>query len=275
MSKVALQSDLVSVEWLNNHLLADNLVVLNATIPKVTGLDNSKFEKQIPNTLFFDIKKKFSNTQAPFPNTVPSEKQFQEQTRLLGINTNTVIIVYDEKGIYSSARAWWLFKSFGHTNVAVLNGGLPEWASKGYVVEKKSTVIPEHGNFKASFQSNTIISIETLHSISENKSHKIIDARSNARFNCEIEEPRAGLRRGTIPGSINIPFKNLLENGKLMPKSQLKAIFTKSVSNNQSLIFSCGSGITACVLALGATLSGYENISIYDGSWTEYGTLIT
>ena len=274
MAKIIVENNLVTVNWLQDHCNAENLVILDATIGKVIDLE-SLTSLQIPNARFFDIKKKFSNTEAPFPNTFPSEAQFQAEAMALGINKNAAIIVYDDKGIYSSARAWWLFKCFGHDNVAVLDGGLPEWVAKGYKVDRKHSKNTPKGNFKAKIKPEGIINLKMLQTIIDEKSRTIIDARSAERFNGEVPEPRVGLRSGTIPQSINIPFLELLENGKFKPVDELQDIFSKKVSKEQELVFSCGSGITACVLALGATLTNYKRISIYDGSWTEYGTLIT
>jgi len=274
-SKIVLKTNLVSVEWLKAHLDAENLVILDATIGKSIDAESSSKLKQLPNALFFDIKKKFSDISAPFPNTLPSEGQFEIEAENLGINSDTAIIVYDDKGIYSSARAWWLFKSFGHANIAVLDGGLPEWNRKGGETEKQyPNKVTERGYFKATLNPEAFTNLNKLQKFIENKSRTIIDARSSERFNCQVPEPREGLRSGTIPESLNIPFLSLLENGKFKPKKDLKAIFSSIAASDQKLVLSCGSGITACVLALGATLIGYDNLTIYDGSWTEYGTII-
>lgn len=274
MSKIVLEKNLVSVDWLKDHLEAENILILDATIGKIIDVKSSAKSIQIPKAQFFDIKKKFSNTNARFPNTFPLEAQFETEAKNLGINKDSAIIVYDNKGIYSSARAWWLFKSFGHDNVAVLDGGLPEWIIKGFNVEDKPTKNNRKGNFEAKSKPEAFININTLQTIIKDKSSTIIDARSSERFNCEVPEPREGLRRGTLPGSLNIPFLSLLENGRFKSTDKLKLIFKSIIPNEEALVFSCGSGITACVLALGATIAGYNKMTIYDGSWTEYGTLI-
>lgn len=138
-----INNSIVSPEWLQKHLEAPNLVVLNATIPKANDSYGKSSELEvIPNSRFFDIKQKFSDTSAPFPSTFPSEAQFTTQSQLLGINHDSCIIIYDEKGIYSSARAWWLFKIFGHQNVAVLDGGLPEWKHFRYIMAQKAIFKP-------------------------------------------------------------------------------------------------------------------------------------
>lgn len=268
-SEINLLSPIVSVEWLYNNLKADNLILLDATINKVFN----KAQSQIPSARFFDIKRKFSDTTNPFPSAFPSEEQFQNEARLLGISNHNAIVVYDDKGIYSSARVWWLFKCFGHHNIAVLNGGFPKWLKAECPVEPMSTYKGNAGNFTAKFQPNLIMFFDGVKNALEDNTYNIIDARSAERFNCEVPEPRAGLRRGTIPNSKNVPYTTLLEDGVLKSKMALQNIFYNTANKNNNLIFSCGSGITACILALGAEISGYKKMAVYDGSWTEWGSL--
>lgn len=269
-----LEHPIVSVNWLKSEIDNPNLIILDASIPKVTSSSNSNIEEQIPNAQFFDIKQKFSDVNGQFPSTLPSEEQFQKEAKKLGVNTNSTIVVYDDKGIYSSARAWWLFKVFGFNNVAVLDGGLPAWKNAGFKTEEKNNSLRPLGNFKATYHPSMMRFFKDIQAIVENKNELVVDARSKARFNGTAPEPREELRSGHIPNSVNLPFENLLEEGQLKNIENLKALFSKIAKPEEQLVFSCGSGITACVLALGATLSGYKNISVYDGSWTEYGTLI-
>ncbi|MFI1771391.1 sulfurtransferase [Thalassobellus citreus] len=270
-SNINIESPIVTVEWLYSNIHAENLVVLDGTINKI--FDASL--KQIPNTRLFDIKKKFSDVSNPFPSAFPSAEQFQKSARELGVNTDSAIVVYDDKGIYSSARVWWLFKAFGYNNVAVLNGGFPAWLKAEYEVEPMKTYEGVTGDFILNHKPETMKFFEDVKIASKNKTYTIIDARSAGRFNCTIPEPREGLRMGTIPNSVNLPFTNLLEDGVLKSKEDLEKIFQELATKDEPIIFSCGSGLTACVLALGAEISGYNNISVYDGSWTEYGTLTT
>lgn len=270
MAKITLSQPLVSVHWLHEHLNADNLIILDGTIGKVF----SEQAIQIPQARFFDIKTKFSDASAPFPSTYPSKAQFQASARELGINTDSAIVVYDDKGIYSSARVWWLFKSFGFNNVAVLNGGLPAWLQAGYATEPMVLYQGNLGNFEANLQPETMMFFEDAQKASNSKSHIIIDARSAARFQCLEPEPREGLRMGTIPNSVNLPFEDLLEDQHFIPQDALEKAFGALAKKNDPIMFSCGSGITACVLALGATMAGYSNLSVYDGSWTEWGSLV-
>ena len=271
MKTINIHSPLVSVEWLNANIDAKNLIVLDATINKVI---NSSSER-IPKARFFDIKQKFSDVSAPFPSTLPSKEQFQEEAENLGIHNDACIVVYDDKGMYSSARAWWLFKVFGFHNVAVLDGGLPEWLLKGFSVENYKIETYSKGHFETQFNSKLMVNFEGINLFSTQKNTLILDARSEERFKCLVDEPRAGLRRGTIPNSENLPYTELFEGNTFKSVDDLSVIFSNLVKErlNLCLLFSCGSGITACILALAATLCNYKNLKVYDGSWTEYGSL--
>ncbi|GAA4807600.1 sulfurtransferase [Litoribaculum gwangyangense] len=271
MSQVNLNHATVTVDWLHDHLNADNLIILDGTINKVFDAST----KQIPKARFFDIKNKFSDTSNPFPSAFPSKEQFQKEARLLGIDNDSALVVYDDKGIYSSARVWWLFKAFGFNNVAVLNGGFPAWLKAGYATEFMKVYDGKAGNFTANLQPHYMKFFNDVEAASKNKTHTIVDARSENRFKSLEPEPRAGLRMGTIPNSVNLPFEDLLNEGVLKSKKDLEKAFYMVAHKNDDIIFSCGSGITACVLALGADISGYKNISVYDGSWTEWGSLVT
>src|SRR5690554_183888 len=273
-SQLKIFSPIVSVAWLQKHLGHPNLVVLNATIPKVTGTDTGLNESQIPSTRFFDLKNKFSEVSAAFPTTFPSEKQFTAEAQNLGINQNSVLVVYDEKGVYSSPRAWWLFKAFGLEHVAVLDGGFPAWEEAGFQTEIKHDYTGENGDFEAKLQPQLMKFFMDVQKESQDKNHLIMDARSENRFKSLEAEPREGLRCGHIPNSVNLPFEKLMnDHGLLKSEIELKHLFSPFADEDQALTFSCGSGITACVLALGAELAGYKNLSVYDGSWTEWGSL--
>lgn len=275
MAAVTIQSPLVSVDWLNKNRHADNLVILDASIPKVTSTSTDTTPKvKIPNSRFFDIKKAFSDTNAEFPNTLPSANQFQNAARQIGINTNSAIVVYDNMGIYSSPRAWWLLKAFGHFNVAVLDGGLPEWMAAGLEVEEGiPNMTYDSGNFEAHYNQRFFTDFEGVKDQINNTNSLIIDSRSSARFNSQAPEPRKGVRSGHIEGSVSLPYSELLATHKLKEIDEIKRIFNTLVDTEDTLVMSCGTGITACVSALAANICGYDDIVVYDGSWTEYGTL--
>ena len=273
-SVINLSQPIVSVEWLHDNLNADNLVILNGTIPKVVDSNSNNKETQIVGARFFDIKKKFSDVSGEFPSTFPSQGQFTKEAQLLGINNDSAIVVYDELGIYSSARVWWLFKSFGFNNVAVLNGGFPSWKKAGFQVEPKNKIKFGKGDFVAEYQPKYMQFFDDVKNASKHKTHTILDARSSDRFKSLVPELRAGLRSGTIPNSKSLPFSDLMTDGELKDKEDIEVLFSALAKKEDHIVFSCGSGITACVLALGADISGYKNISVYDGSWTEWGSLI-
>lgn len=269
-----LKSNLVSVDWLFKNLDEENLVILNSTIQKVTN--KSKEDKpennQIKGAIFFDIKNEFSDKKSTYPNTVLNSKEFEKKAREIGINKNSIIICYDNLGVYSSPRVWWMFKLMGFNNIAVLNGGYPEWKSKNYPIEKTSKKISKNGNFKVNYKPEKLkYTKNILASIKEN-SNLIFDARSNERFYATVPEPRKEVKGGHIPKSISLPYSEILENGKLKSEEALKSIFKNLNPNNKELIFSCGTGITASILALGAEICGIKNHSVYDGSWTEWGS---
>ena len=275
MKAIHLDNALVEVEWLKKNLGAEHLIVLDATLPKAVaaGVKEKAPVGRIPGARFFDIKNVFSDTLATYPNTWPGQDAFIKAARDLGINSNSTIVVYDDHGIYSSARAWWMFKSMGHQNVAVLNGGLVAWQEAGFDLEDKNDISVVQGNFAGHFMSDYIKNRQDVLDHLNDVKELVIDARAENRFKGLVEEPRKGLRSGHIPGSINLPYTDLLENGKMIELIDLKEKLQSIIPENKNLVFTCGSGITACVLALGAELSGYKNLSVYDGSWTEWGSI--
>lgn len=272
---IEIREPLVSVDWLRQHFEASNLIILDASIQKATDDIKSvdhKSRSQIKNALFFDLKKKFSDVSSEFPNTMPTPEIFSEFARNLGINKDSALVVYDDLGIYSSPRVRWMFKAMGHHNIAVLDGGLPEWQKAGYPCEAVKKYAGEHGDFTANYHLGFISEYADILNAINNKQTIVVDARSENRFKGLEAEPREGLRSGHIPKSINLPYTQLIEDNKMVSKIKLSESFSKFDSKEDSLIFSCGSGITACILALAAEMIGLKNISIYDGSWTEWGS---
>lgn len=269
---LTVKSPIVSVDWLHDNLSVNNLIILDATIQKVgTKLDNKKEKQQIQNAVFFDLKNIFLDVEGEYPNTVPSEKYFENEAQKLGINNDSCVVVYDDLGVYSAPRVWWLFRIFGFTNIAVLNGGLPAWKDAGYIVELKKERTPLVGNFKTNLNKEKIsVTEEVLKASRDNK--VILDARSKGRFYATEPEPRKDLRGGHIPNSKSLPYAELQLEGKMKSKEELQKIFSDMNPNKEEMIFSCGSGITACILALGAEESGNINYSVYDGSWTEWAS---
>lgn len=267
-----IEHPVVSVDWLHENLNAENLIILDATIPKVGGNNEVKEEKQqIQNAVFFDLKHVFLDVNGTYPNTISSKKHFENEVKKIGINNDSCIVVYDDLGVYSSPRVWWLFKVFGFTNIAVLNGGLPAWKEAGYITEVPINKEVNKGNFKASFEGDLVKFTQQVLKASNNK-ELILDARSKGRFFATEAEPRKDLRGGHIPNSRSLPHGELQFDGKMKSVEELQQLFSKVNPDKEQMIFSCGSGITACVLALGAEVAGYKNYSVYDGSWTEWAS---
>jgi thiosulfate/3-mercaptopyruvate sulfurtransferase len=262
----------VSVDWLFSNRNNPDLLILDTSLKKTIAKTRQKNERLlIPNTIFFDLENTFSDLNSPLPHMMPTEETFTEEARKLGINNNSIIVVYDNVGIYSSPRVWWMFRAMGHRNVYVLNGGLPEWRKNGFDCVTSYSLPKNKGNFVAKSNPKLISDKNDILKAINDKNVLIIDVRSQERYLGEVSEPREGLRKGHIPSAVNIPFEKILNKNKLLEKDALENVFEKVTTKDRRIIFSCGSGVTACINALGATVAGYPDISVYDGSWSEWG----
>jgi len=264
-------NNLISADWLYDNLHDPNLIILDASpATNKSNLSTNFVGLQIADARLFDIKNKFSDTSADMPNTLPSAADFTEACQALGINRTSKIVVYDNLGIYTSPRVWWMFKTMGHQEVAVLDGGLPAWASNGFEVipteEKKYAT----GDFTANIYPELKRDMDDVRQNINSKKAIVLDARSEGRFSGTAPEPRAGLSSGHIPDTLNLPFGQVLNEGKMKNSEALKAIFKDLNIDDRPLIFSCGSGLTACIIMLAADLVLDNPMSIYDGSWTEW-----
>ena len=263
---------LVSVEWLYDHLNHPKLIILDASLRSPTNKLSAQPDLlPIKNALRFDIDAVFSDTTSSLPHMIPSENVFTNEAQQLGINHDSVLVVYDHAGVYSSPRAWWMFRAMGHRHVAVLNGGLPAWTQAGFPCDFAHQTIRTQGNFVANYQSILICNQQEVLAALADPEQVVIDARPKERFLGKINEPRPGLRRGHMPNAVNLPFNSVQRNGKMLAKSELEQVYQPIANTKQRLIFSCGSGVTACIVALGAALVGFTNLSVYDGSWSEWG----
>jgi len=268
-----MESQIVSVDWLKENLQKEEIVILDASPKSTANKTFSEFHHlTIPSSRLFQIKEKFTDQESEFPNTVPTQEQFQIECRKLGININSEIIVFDNLGVYSSPRVWWLFKMMGHENVKVLDGGLPEWISKGYETVEVANHDQqyEEGDFSADKQNDLVLTYEDIFKNRKTKEYQVVDARSSGRFNGTAEEPRKTLQSGKIPNSINIPYQSVLDNGKFKSPEELREIFSEANQSGADLVFSCGSGMTACIIMLASQIASYESRILFDGSWTEY-----
>ncbi|MGF1800334.1 sulfurtransferase [Vibrio gigantis] len=266
---------LISPEQLQQRLLEkDNIIILDASIEFQIPSESEKIKGQmIPGAIRFDYDEDFCNKHTLLPHMFPTEKHFNTRAKEIGINRDSTIVVYDNSGTFASPRAWWMFMAMGHNNVYILDGGLPAWIEAGYATEAGYRTEIKAGNFEGNIQDNYFVNAQQIEGYSSDMSANIIDARSQARFDSEVPEPREGLRSGHIPNSICLPFAQVLDNGKLKPQGELVDIFSAlELTPSQPMFFSCGSGVTACIILLAAKLAGYTGeMGIYDGSWTEWG----
>ena len=263
--------EIVSAEWLHQNLSKPNLVILDASLASTaTGKQFEQSDVTIPNARPFDLKNNFHDPSSPYPNTVPNPQQFEAECRKLGINQNSEIVVFDNAGVYTSPRVWWLFRVMGHHKIAVLDGGLLLWIQKGFPSEPKQLRSFETGNFKTHYNKDLVISFEQIKQNTTQNKFLVVDARSEGRFNGTDSEPRKQLKSGSIPNSVNIPYQDVLENGKFKSKDDLKQLFETKCNSQKQLVFSCGSGLTACTVMLASTIAYENGLKVFDGSWTEW-----
>ena len=264
---------LISTEELNSLLGQPNVKLLDTSIAFQIPSEGEKVkDKWVPNSLRFDYDNDFCLPDSSLPHMMPTEEGFNQSAQQLGLNNEDLIVVYDNSGTLAAPRAWWMFRAMGHENVRVLNGGLPAWIKAGLSVTSALSQPSGNGNFSGKLNQEAFLNAQAVLAHSNNQSANIIDARAKARFLGEVPEPREGLRSGHIPNSVCLPFQELLTNGHIKPNSELQQIFSAlTIDSDNSIIFSCGSGVTACILLLAAYQIGLDNLSVYDGSWTEWG----
>lgn len=268
---------LVSTEWLADHLNDENLVVVDASyfVPGGTGPAKEQYaEGHLPGAAFFDIND-IADPEADQDHTVPSAAIFSTKVGALGIDNSTMVIAYDAAGGgCAAARVWWMFRAFGHEHVAVLDGGLTKWVSEGRDLSKDIPT-PTPKSFSASSEALDMVrSKDDMRANIDAKTYQVVDARSAGRFAGTDAEPKAGLRSGHIPGSRNVPFASLFtpESKTFKSADDIQSAFDAAgVDLTKPTATTCGSGVTACTVALGAYLLGKEDVAIYDGSWVDWG----
>jgi thiosulfate/3-mercaptopyruvate sulfurtransferase len=190
----------------------------------------------------------------------------------LGVGAASQVVVYDQRGIFSAARLWWMFRVFGHPNVVVLDGGLPAWMAAGGAVEAGAPMPVAAGDFAAGFHPEKVRGLEAMRRNLVTGEELVLDARAAGRFDGTVPEPRAGMRSGHIPGAVSLPFTELLENGRMLPAPALREKFASlGVTAAQKIVTSCGSGVTAAVVTLALAVAGLPEGALYDGSWSEWG----
>ncbi len=263
---------MVTTDWLLNQLESSDVIILDATLAKPKSAGSIPFENlQVPGAQYFDIDHAFSNKSIDLPHMMCDPDQFEKEAQRLGINENSYVVVYDNHGVYSSPRAWWMLKSMGLNNVSVLNGGLPKWVENGYPAEEKISKPHLTGSFNPNFDTSCFVDAKYVLDHMDDDNVVVIDARSKGRFDGTEPEPRSGLRGGHIPKSISLPFTEVIDGHFMKEKSELQQIFNTYDLEGKKLVFTCGSGLTAGIILLAASIAGLKDLSIYDGSWSEWG----
>lgn len=266
---------LVSTEWLAAHLNDPDLRILDASwhMP-ATGRDaRAEYDAaHIPAARFFDIDA-ISDKRSALPHMAPPVEMFISRMRAMGVGDGHQVVVYDNSDVRSAARVWWTFRLMGKTDVAVLDGGFAKWQAEGRPVEDMAPILRDR-HITVQRQAGLVRDVTQVALASKLADHQIVDARAPERFRGEAPEPRPGLRSGHVPGAKNVPFGRLLNaDGTMKAPEALRVEFeTAGVDLKQPVITSCGSGITAAVLSLALERIGHRNHSLYDGSWTEWGS---
>jgi thiosulfate/3-mercaptopyruvate sulfurtransferase len=266
---------LVSTDWLASHLNAPDVRVVDGTyFPAATGR-NARAEYQachIPGAVFFDIEE-IADTGSDLPHMLPPPEKFSSRMRNLGLGDGNRIIIYDAHGLMSAARVWWMLRVFGHHDAAVLDGGLPKWVAENRPVEDLPPV-PRQRHFNATYNHTLVRDLDQIQKNIGTRHEQLLDARAAERFSGEVDDSWPDRRRGHIPGALNLPYTTLLdpETKTILPLEQLRQRFSAAgVDLNKPIATTCGSGVTACVLALGLHLVGADDVAVYDGSWAEWG----
>lgn len=269
---------LVSTAWLAQHLKDPDLRVLDASLylPEAGRDARAEYDAaHIPGARFFDIDD-VSDSRSELPHMAPPVEKFMSRLRAMGIGDGHQVVVYDGAGLLSAARVWWLFRLMGQTDVAVLDGGFPKWQAEGHEVEDMPPVVRDR-HMTVRFQNHLVRDVTQVAAASKLGDHAIVDARAAARFRGEAPEPREGLRKGHVPGSRNVPYTDLLNPDKTMKDpAACRVVFEAAgVDLAKPIITTCGSGVTAAILALALERIGHHQWSLYDGSWAEWGMFPT
>ena len=266
---------LVETEWLAENLDNSDIRIVDATwyLPTVErdGIENYD-AGHIPGAVFWDIDA-IADPQSSLPHMMPDETTFQGYMKMLGIGSDHHVIVYDNMKLMTAPRVWWTLRVFGHERVSLLNGGQNKWSAEDRPLTTDAPEIPET-TFRAIFNSSMIRSVDDVWANLRTSDEQILDARGAGRFDGIDPEPRPECRSGHIPGSQNLPFNELIDPqmGTVLPIKELASrIQAAGIDDARPVVTTCGSGITACVLALGLHLTGRHDVAVYDGSWTEWG----
>src|SRR5436853_4812415 len=265
---------LVSTDWLASRLNDPNVVVLDSSYYLANHNRDAEAEflaGQIPGAQRFDIDA-ISDKSNPLPHMLPSAEQFAQQVGALSVGDGMTVVLYDGIGLYGAARVWWTFRTFGSENVRVLDGGMPKWKAEDRPLEPGPAKPRAPKTFTPKFNRAMVASIDHVQKVLLDKSAQVVDARAAGRFRGEAPETRAGLRGGHLPGSFNVPFGEVLKDGRLKSHEDMEAAFKQAgVDLDKPVVTSCGSGVTASILTFAIEALGKEPGRVYDGSWSEWG----
>jgi thiosulfate/3-mercaptopyruvate sulfurtransferase len=266
---------LVSTDWLASELGKPGLVIFDATkyLPNEDKDGKAEFVKaHIPGARYFDIDE-VADTDTDLPHMVPTPGRFAKLMGTMGVGNASHIVFYDQKGLASAARGWWLMGLFGHDQAAVLDGGLPKWVREGRPTEAGTPAAPAPATFLPEYRATRLRGVGDIMRNVASQAELVLDARASGRFTGSTPEPRPGMRSGHIPGSENLPYTDLLHaDGTFRSATEIKArLAAAGVDGSLPVVTSCGSGVTACILTLGLRLAGLSDGAVYDGSWTEWG----
>ena len=265
---------LVSSDWLARHQKDPDLRILDASWHLPASGRDARAEyaaTHIPGARFFDIDE-IADHRSALPHMAPPPEKFISRMRAMGVGDGHQVVVYDATGLFSAARVWWTFRLMGKVDVAVLDGGLPKWIAEGRETEDMPPVLRDR-HITVSRQNHMVKDVTQVAQASKLGLSEIIDARGAARFNGEVDEPRAGLRKGHIPGAKNLPYTQLQNpDGTMKAPDALRAAFQAvGVDLSKPAITTCGSGISAAILSLALERIGHRDHALYDGSWAEWG----
>ena len=266
---------LIDVGTLAARLGANDLVVIDITksLPNESRDDRAAWrEAHIPGALFLDIDE-IADRSSHLPHMVPPPEDFARMIGAFGIGNDTHVVFYDQKGMSSAARGWWMMRVFGHDRVSVLDGGLPAWRGAALPVEAGEVPPPRPACFQPAFRRGLVADFVQVQRGLADGSIVLVDARPAARFRGEAPEPRPGIRVGHVPGARSLPHRELLdETFRFLPAAALRARLAEAgLDGTRQAIAMCGSGVTACAIAFAAHLVGLPDVAVYDGSWTEWG----
>jgi thiosulfate/3-mercaptopyruvate sulfurtransferase len=268
------QDPMVSTDWLLARLDDPGVIIIDATwfmpgTPRDARAEHA--ERHIPGAVFFDIDE-ISDHSNPLPHMLPEPADFAVHARRLGVEPDSIVVVYDAQGLFSAARVWWMFRVMGHDQVFVLDGGLPKWIAEAHPLELGWPERP-HGEFKAHLQPDLVRSLDQVRGALSSGAEQLVDARAAARFTGAAPEPRAGLKSGHMPGARNVPSATLVTaDGGLADAATLKTLFDDAgVDLDKPIVTTCGSGVSAAILSLGLARLGRLDAPVYDGSWSEWG----